>query len=348
MKSPYALIAVFLLILLIMGAGGELYLRHKIPYYDDTLKMPAAQPDNVLGWINRQAAGEFRSFSGNRSTISITQTADGRRATSRPADRNAGKRDQIVIVGGSLTYGYGLSDEETWPWLLQQQTPCAAVLNYGAPGYGTVQSLLMLERVLPQLPAPRIVIYGFLEHHLVRNVAPPAWQAVLAMNRGGNVLLPYVDINDNNRLVRYPPVPVKQWPLSRSLAMVKFAEIMYLKRFQSPEPFTKMDAAWQLLMVEMRDLCARHGCRLVVLMYNLTHHDQKAFYLKFLEINHIDFIDGDIDMPPERMLDKDPSHPNHKANAIWADIVHRHIFCRDGKPVDVFDGPGTSPEKDRL
>lgn len=331
MKSVYVIIAVCLLTLLSMVAVGEFYFRHKLPCYSDELKRPASQKDDILGWTNRQIADEFPSFSSNRQNITVTHTADGRRITAADEPGKPDNRHQIIIVGGSLTYGYGLSDEETWPWLFQKNTPCFQVLNYGTPGYGTYQCLLMLERVLPRLSSPGIVIYGFLEHHLVRNVAPPAWQAVLAMNRGGEVFLPYVDTDEMNRLIRYPPALIKQWPLSQSLATVKFAEIMYLKTFQPRTYFEKMDAAWQLIMTEMRDLCARHGCRLVVLMYNLTHHDQKGFYTKFMDLNHIEYIDGDINMSPDLMLDKDPSHPNHMANTIWADIVQKHIYCRDNR-----------------
>ncbi len=75
----------------------------------------------------------------------MTHTADGRRITSPAQEEKPDGRDQVVVVGDSLTYGYGLSDEETWPWLLQERLPCSRVLNYGAPGYGTYQCLLMLE-----------------------------------------------------------------------------------------------------------------------------------------------------------------------------------------------------------
>jgi lysophospholipase L1-like esterase len=327
MKPACTLIAIFLLTVALMAAGGELYIRHRLPFFAEPPPQPPCRNDAVLGWVNKQTTGERPSFSSNRKTITVTHTADGRRVTAPDKLTEPDNRDRLLVVGDSLSYGYGLSDEETWPWLLQQKTPCLRVLNYGTPGYGTYQCLLMLERVLPELSSPKVVIYGFLEHHLVRNVAPPAWRAVLNMNRPGTVYLPYIDLDKNSRLVRYPPAPVTQWPFSQSLVMVRFAEIMYRKTFQSREYFEKMDTAWQLLMTEMRDLCTAHGCRLVVAILSLSHRGEKNFYTEFLNLNGIPYIDADIDMPPEMFLEKDLSHPNHKANAAWAEIISRHVFC---------------------
>ncbi len=155
------------------------------------------------------------------------------------------------------------------------------------------------------------------------------------MNRKGEVWLPYVDIDEQGKLVRYPPTPVKRWPLDHSSAMVRLIEIMYLKTFQSRNYFEKMDAAWQLIMIEMRNLCARHGCRLVVMILGLNDQSQKQFYTTFLKMNHIDYIDGSLEFCPELLLEKDPfHHPNPKANAVWADILSSHIYCRENEQID--------------
>ncbi len=161
-------------------------------------------------------------------------------------------------------------------------------------------------------------------------MAPPAWRAVLNMNRGNEVRLPSVGIDEKNRLVRCPPASIRPWPFSRSLALVRFAQILFLNTFQGREYFATMDTAWQLLMTEMRDLCAARGCRLVVVILGIDHRSQKNFYTTFLERNHIPFIDADMDMAPDMFLEKDPFHPNHRANAAWADIISRHIFCDPG------------------
>ncbi|MEW6079446.1 MAG: hypothetical protein AB1724_16690 [Thermodesulfobacteriota bacterium] len=329
MKQATLLITVFLLTFIIMIAGGEFYLRYKLPYYDYANQKvhPPCQEDPVIGWTNNKNTDKLLCLSPNGKTITVTHTADGRRISSAEKLAKSDHRDQLVVVGCSMTYGYGLSDEETWPWLLQQKLPCLKVLNYGTPGYGTYHCLLMLEQVLSTLSSPKIVLYGFIEHHLIRNVATPLWWALQNPTRQKKIILPYVDI-ENNKLIRYPPVPVKHWPLSQSLAIVKTAEILYLQTFQDPQYFIKMDPAWQFLMTDMRDLCANHGCRLVVIILNIDHSSEKNFYKNFLELNRIEYIDADIGLRQDLLLEGDPySHPNQKANQAWAEIINSHIFC---------------------
>ncbi|MEW6076371.1 MAG: hypothetical protein AB1724_01020 [Thermodesulfobacteriota bacterium] len=336
MKSAWTRISIVMLTVVIIIAGGELVVRHKLPGYATPPPHPPCRHDDVLGWRNQATAGELPSLSSHRQTVMVSHTADGRRITS-PDKGNMDDRGQVVVIGDSLTYGYGLSDEETWPWLLQQRTPCTRVLNYGTPGYGTYQCLLTLERILPELSSPRIVLYGFLEHHLVRNVAPPSWRAVLNMNRGQEARLPYVSIDQEDRLIRHPAASVRPWPFSRSLALVRFSQVMVLSTLQGREYFKAMDMAWQRLMTEMRDLCAARGARLVVVVLGIDHRQEKFFYTTFFERNGIPFIDADMDMAPDMFLEKDPSHPNHRANAAWADIISRHVFCDPKTAQVVFD-----------
>ncbi|MFZ5565274.1 MAG: hypothetical protein ACOZBW_14625, partial [Thermodesulfobacteriota bacterium] len=205
------------------------------------------------------------------------------------------------------------------------QHPSWEVLNYGTPGYGTYQCLLTLERVLPKLSSPSLVIYGFLEHHLVRNIAPPSWRAVLNRDRRQKIYIPYVSVDQNGALVRHPAALYKQWPLSHSMAIVKFAEVMWLATHESLKDNREMDAAWQLILIEIRDLCIRHGCRFVVALFPLAHQNEKQFYINFFKLNNIEFVDCDIALSKEFLLEKDPSHPNTKANKIWAEVIGKAL-----------------------
>ncbi len=329
MKSAFIGIGVFLLVFIIMIFVGELYIRQKLPRYSSALVHATCQRDPVIGWVNKKVAINIPSFSSHRQTIAITHKDDGRRITSASQTPIPENNPQIIIVGGSLSYGYGLSDEETWPWLLQRKLSSYKVLNYSTPGYGTYQALLMLERVLPKLSSPKIVIYGFLEHHLVRNVAPPSWRALLNRDRRKTVCIPYVDVDQDGNIIRHPPVSSCPWPLSKSLAIVKFAEIMFWTNFQGREYFQEMDIAWQHIMVEMRDLCARYECRLIVAVLHIAHQTEKNFYTDFLALHNIKGIDCDLPSSEALKLEKDPNHPNHKANEIWAHIIGKTIVNRN-------------------
>lgn len=89
---------------------------------------------------------------------------DGRGARSDQR-RQTPSRSDLVFVGCSQTWGAFLNHEETFAARLGGE-------NLSMASYGTVQSLQMLKRNLDL--KPRLVIYGFIDDHLRRNVMPCA------------------------------------------------------------------------------------------------------------------------------------------------------------------------------
>ena len=91
----------------------------------------------------------------------------------RPPDPESA-RPVVVAAGCSFSFGHGLNDEDTWPWLLQEQLPQYQVLNAAVMGYGTDQALLAAERQIRQHPAQAVVL-GFGAFQIERNRAPQGW-----------------------------------------------------------------------------------------------------------------------------------------------------------------------------
>jgi hypothetical protein len=84
---------------------------------------------------------------------------------------------------------------------LQGKHPEVAIRNYGTGGYGTYQSLLVLERLFanPRSSRPEWVLYRFIEHHEIRYVAGPQWTRLLASTSSrGRVNLPCCFAGDNH------------------------------------------------------------------------------------------------------------------------------------------------------
>ena len=48
-------------------------------------------------------------------------------------------------------------------------------INYGVGGYGGVQSLLKLKEISSNIDNINYIIYGFIPHHEVRNIASGSW-----------------------------------------------------------------------------------------------------------------------------------------------------------------------------
>ncbi len=69
--------------------------------------------------------------------------ADGRRRTVSP--QGAAPTQCALFLGDSITFGYGLEDEQSVASLVAAVAPTYKVRNFGVPGWGPHQSLALLE-----------------------------------------------------------------------------------------------------------------------------------------------------------------------------------------------------------
>ncbi len=233
-------------------------------YRKDANEPRVYEYDNLLGWRNKEGNYTIPPYSRKGTPIKITFLSDGSRVTE---EQKNGDRDKFVILGGSFTQGWAISDDETYPWKLQERYPHLEVLNYGSGGYGTYQSLLMLERIFGNSKPPVMVLYGFMWHHEERNVAPPGWIAALSKltKRRARVAVPYGTINHDGVLIRHPPESYPVWPLREWLAIVPFLQQLYTlpatwRRKASKELVTEK------LILEIHNLSTGHGADFAVIL----------------------------------------------------------------------------------
>lgn len=86
--------------------------------------------------------------------------------------RNANAENNLILFGCSFTFGYGLEDEQTWPWRLAKLLgPDWKLENYSAIGYSANQMLCMLEHnlIAPPEGKHRYALFLALNFHLMRN-----------------------------------------------------------------------------------------------------------------------------------------------------------------------------------
>ena len=78
---------------------------------------------------------------------------------------------RVVAIGGSTTYGVDVSDDSTWPALLQEQVGSRyQVLNLGVEGHGTAQYLYMIGAVASRLePDVVILLIGLNDMHCMHS-----------------------------------------------------------------------------------------------------------------------------------------------------------------------------------
>ncbi|GAB5528146.1 MAG: hypothetical protein Roseis2KO_60180 [Roseivirga sp.] len=84
-----------------------------------------------------------------------------------PGSKRADSPD-VLLLGCSFTYGYGVDDDKNFAALLQKEFPDFSFRNAGVVGYGTVQSLMQLREAVNK-DSLKAVILNFSSFHLMRN-----------------------------------------------------------------------------------------------------------------------------------------------------------------------------------
>lgn len=127
-----------------------------------TMSRYPTEYDEVLGWVSK--AGISRHDVAD-TTISVDK--NGIRSNGDRAIENAptGHRP-ILAVGDSYTFGYEVSDDQTWPAILERQTG-RKVINGGVIAYGMDQSLLRARQLI-EIYNPDTLIYGFIPDDIYR------------------------------------------------------------------------------------------------------------------------------------------------------------------------------------
>ena len=307
-------------------ASLEIYLRLKgkkpftlMPTDEDSV---IVEPDPVRGWRNRPGVyTRWPARWAGDEWIKVTVWPAGNRATAQ-APREGGR---VIAVGCSYMAGFAISDEETLAWKLQKIFPRLEILNYGTPGYGTYQALLLLEDYLRTSPAPQMVIYGFVDFHQQRNVAAVEWQRNIRRKGGrGHAQVPYVTLDREGRLVRHAPEAYTVWPLSRHSAAIDFLQSRLLSLRSGRSGASRQRLITAKLLVAMNDLCKARGTRLLVCVLGCRDADLKE-YLDMLAKNGIEYV---VCIPPrntEIPMRAREGHPSPELNSFWAARIAEYL-----------------------
>ena len=165
---------------LLLLAAGELWYavleirhdRHQARYRGESLY--ETDPDPLLGYrLRTSSVREAARFFDETEIYRVTYTTgpDGWRIAGPP---DAARKDQrsIVFFGGSFTYGEGLDDHETLPWLTAVQLDNRyRAHNLGVHGYGPQHMLAQIEGgILEELEGgpPAHAVYSSIRDHVVR------------------------------------------------------------------------------------------------------------------------------------------------------------------------------------
>ncbi len=143
------------------SSGRQAWLKHHQNHVEIYYSFDAF--DRTKGWALKpnvrlkDAAGELSSNS------------KGIRGTKEHAYEKSPGKLRILTFGDSFTFGDEVSDDQTYPAILEKMVPSAEVINFGVHGYGHDQMLIYLKEEGVKYH-PDIVVLGFVDEDVYRNL----------------------------------------------------------------------------------------------------------------------------------------------------------------------------------
>lgn len=260
-----------------------------------------------------------------QNSLRVTQPLDNYSGTS--------EKPEIWIFGCSLTHGWTLNDEETYPWLLQQRLPDYQIVNFGVLGYGTLQSLLQYRDALG-LKRPRLAILAYAGFHDQRNTLARTWRkALIRNNKKESLKVPYALLAEDGS-VQYLNTDREygEFFMMRRLALSHFLEMQWNA---IEEKLLRSHQVSEALILEMARLSKEHRVKFVVAAIS---EDQQM--LKFVDQHGIPNVDISVDLKTKeyKNLPHD-SHPSAPANKLYAEKLEPAVKAA----LSIETGSGAAP-----
>jgi len=221
------------------------------------------------------------------------------------------KKDEIWIFGCSITYGWAIEDDETYPWLLQQNFPEYEVVNFGCSGYGTLHSLIQLREALATHEPPKVAVLAYASYHDSRNTfLRKRRKHVAPWNSLGPLVQPYASFDSEGKLeVAMADVEYREFPLMRRSSLAHLVEMTYNNVEAVRTPSRRITGS---IIDEILALCNANGTQLV-----FAFVDGKRYMIDDARALGIPTVDISVDMSiPENTTTPHDGHPSA--------LSHRH------------------------
>ena len=249
----------------------------------------------------------------SKITWTVTQPSALHRVV-RPAGAAPEGRDAIWFFGDSVTYGWGLDDDVTYPWLIQQKHPELEVVNFAVGGYSTLQSLIELEETLAagEKP-PRVAVIAYASFHDGRN-------ARLRGNRKSWIYyvaqypeFPAAQLEEGKLKYGMVKLEYTPWPLEEHSALVNFLE----EKSNEIQVITSgAQRVSQAIVLRFSELCKQHGIELV--FAGIYRDARTVSMMQWAEAQGIRALDISVDPTNTENILPGDGHPGPKANVEFA------------------------------
>ncbi|NBR84027.1 MAG: SGNH/GDSL hydrolase family protein [Verrucomicrobia bacterium] len=247
----------------------------------------------------------------------VTHGTNGLRVTHPPLAANAKPRPELWVLGCSLTHGWSLNDEDTYPWRVQAALPEFEVVNGGVSGYGTLHQRLLFQELLKQRSKPAVVVVAYGLFHDFRNTYVRIWQKGFApYNRLPDLVYPFARLNESGQLTYdAAPATYAEWPLQRQSALMHWME---QNANLAEERRVRSHAVSRALLANWAGACLKEGIPFIVAGIS----SDAAPMLEWCRAAGIKAVDISVPLTePGNTNAPHDGHPSAKANRVYAEML---------------------------
>ena len=259
--------------------------------------------------------GEFKVTLPTGYEFRVTHGTNGLRVTHPPLAPDEKRRPELWILGCSLTHGWSLNDEDTYPWRVQAALPECEVVNGGVSGYGTLHQRLLFQELLQQRGKPAVVVVAYGRFHDFRNTYVRIWQKGFApYNRLPELVFPFARLNSAGQLsYDAAPATYSEWPLQRQSALMHWLE---QQANIAEEERVRSHAVSRALLASWATLCAKEGISFVVAGIS----SDAAPMLEWCRAVGLRAVDISVPLTdPVNTNAPHDGHPSARANGVYAE-----------------------------
>ena len=289
------------------------------------------------GWIGRPLA--VAEMGGGRVSLNRLGFRGRELVAPKPGDRT-----RVVVLGDSVAFGFGVSDEQAFPEILEARDNGIEAGNFAVQGYGPGQELLVLQRDGLRVDPDVVVLAVCLRNDFADAVLPVALY-------NGITPRPYFRLV-GKQLVLENPVPrsaaarVVGW-LSDYSQLYNRASVLLTAR---PEP---AEESWRrrkqealrdedyvlrltvALLMEMNSVCRERGITFLVASFpnGIDFAGEPPLHGRFHELlsraglRVVDFRSrfNALGLTPADVTLDDTGHLNPRGHALVAEVLERGI-----------------------
>jgi len=230
---------------------------------------------------------------------------------------------EIWVFGDSVTYGWSVSDEESYAWLLQSALKDYEVVNFGVSGYGNIHSLIQLREALGSRRPPELVVLAYASWMDVRNTFIRGRRKALVTSKNlGPVNQPYARLSADGRPeIFMDTVEFKEFPLMRRSALMHALEEAY-DRYE--ERHARSHEVTHAIFKEIIELCRERRIELVVAA--LTSDAVTSGLLEYCRQEGVRTADLFVDMTVKENNNLPfDSHPSALAHRQYAQKLEAYL-----------------------